>query len=111
MSYQNKFADALRATMEKKQISQATVARLTSLNSGTISRVLSGKRKNISYETIATIAYKLNMWKGRTPDDLVKRIEELEFKLVNEQNRADSAVRFLRFFIVLSLGLMICLLS
>ena len=52
-----------------------------------------------------------NMWKGRTPDDLVKRVEELEFKLANEQNRADSAVRFLRFFIVLSLGLMICLLS
>lgn len=111
MSYQNKFADALRATMEKKQISQATVARLTSLDNGTISRVLSGKRKNISYETIATIAYKLNMWKGRTPDDLVKRVEELEFKLANEQNRADSAVRFLRFFIVLSLGLMLCLLS
>lgn len=111
MSYQSKFADALRATMEKKKISQATVARLTSVNSGTISRVLSGKKK-VSYETIATIAYKLDMWKGRTPDDLVKLNEELTCKYYTIVRKLhNTTISQLLMVIALIVGGIACLLK
>ena len=87
MSYQRKFADELRTTMAKMNISQATLARLTSLNAGTVSRVLSGNKK-VSYDTVAKIAEKLDMWKGLTPCQLSNKIEELQVKLnyVNNEN-------------------------
>lgn len=80
MSYQSRFANELRFVMAKKQISQATVSRLTSLNNGTISRLLTGKRK-VSYDTVSKIAEKLDMWKGLTPFELANKVEELQDKL------------------------------
>lgn len=109
MSYQSKFSDCLKETMSKRAISQATVSRLTGLDNSTISRVFSGKRKNIAYETIATIAEKLHMWRGRTPDDLVKYVEELEFKLAKEKDSKRSLVVYNLILWIVVIGLMVCL--
>lgn len=98
MSYQSEFADELRATMAKKQISQATVSRLTSLNNGTISRILSGKRK-VSYDTIAKVAERLDMWKCLTPYELANKVDKLQTKL-----------KYQRGFIVFVIGVLVCLL-
>lgn len=87
MSYQRKFAEEVRLVMSRLHISQATLARLTNLNAGTISRVISGNKK-VSYDTVAKIAEKLDMWKGLTPYQLSNKIEELQAKLnyVNNEN-------------------------
>lgn len=109
MSYQSKFSDCLRETMSKRSISQATVSRLTGINSGTISRIMTGRRKNISYETIATIAGKLHMWRGRTPDAMVKYIEELEFKLAKECEWKKSFKIYNMCLWFAVIGLVVCL--
>lgn len=80
MSYQVKFAAALRAKMVEEKLSQAQVSRLTGVDSSIISRVITGRRKNISYETIATIANKLYMWLGMTPDELARNVINLRRK-------------------------------
>lgn len=85
MSYQSKFADELRNKMAENKISQATLSRLTGFDSATISRVLSGKRP-VAYETVCSIANKLNMWKHKTPGDLAKQVELLEIKLKAEKH-------------------------
>lgn len=89
MSYQRKFAEEVRLVMSRLHISQATLARLTNLNAGTISRVLSGNRK-VSYDTVAKIAEKLDMWKGLTPYQLSNKIEELQVKLNYINHRLES---------------------
>lgn len=109
MSYQSKFSDCLRETMSKKSISQATVSRLTGLDDSTIARVFNGKRKNIAYETVATIAEKLHMWRGRTPEDLVKYIEKLESKLVDANNKLYKDSLLITLLLILDLGLTVCL--
>ena len=78
--YQEKFATALRKKMTEQHISQAQVSRLTGIDNSIISRVMTGRRKHISYETISTIANKLSMWLGKTPDELARTVLYLEKK-------------------------------
>ena len=99
MSYQSKFADELRAFMAEKEISQATVARLTGLNSGTISRVLSGKTK-VSYDTVIKIAKKLEMWRGLTPTELNESLEEFTFRLSYEKEKNHKLHYLMRFILI-----------
>lgn len=106
MSYQSKFADELRRKMAEDRISQATLSRLTGFNSGTISRVLSGK-KPVSYETVCIIASKLNMWNHRTPCDLVKQIEYLEFKLSSEKCQCAKLTLLNIIFLISFLGVVL----
>lgn len=106
MSYQSKFAEELRRKMAEDKISQATVSRLTGLNSGTISRVLSCK-KQVCYETICIIASKLNMWRHRTPCDLVKQIEYLEIKLDTEKKQCTKLTVMNIIFLIFTFGVML----
>ena len=92
--------------MAEDKISQATVSRLTGLNSGTISRVLSCK-KQVCYETICIIASKLNMWRHRTPCDLVKQIEYLEIKLDTEKKQCTKLTVMNIIFLIFTCGVML----
>lgn len=99
MTYQVRFAAALRAKMAEEHLSQAQVSRLTSVDSSIVSRVITGRRKNISYETIATIANKLSMWLGKTPDELARTVTYLESVL----KRKNKIIYFLEVIALIEL--------
>ena len=98
MTYQAKFAQSLRDKMAKEHLSQAQVSRLTGIDS-IVSRVLTGRRKHISYETIATIADKLSMWLKNTPDELANKVINLE-KDINSKNKL---IYFLELLVMIEL--------
>lgn len=86
MSYQIKFAAALRTKMVEENLNQTQVCKLTDIDKSIISRLMTGKRENISYETIAKIANKLSMWLGNTPDELARKVINLEKSVKKYRN-------------------------